>query len=263
MRTKLLVALLAMGANAKFCVHVSGGAGVAYRKLKMESKGLFNQQVGTLPTNVAHQTGDVAIAAGSDEVKLADSLSKRVIPGELHGAVAGFWKTDAAFMFGLGLQAGYRHHFHRPANDLYTGALQNGLPPVALVSVKHPTGVFFARPRVLAAWDVSDITVCLSAGVEFSYQEWGLQYGNILAESSSWIGGVCGGIEGIYKIGSCFGVGFGVTLTYYPDSFAKFKQKGAARKINAQVAEDAELLNAGGTWALTAHIAGHYALNAA
>lgn len=189
-------------------------------------------------------------------LKLKDDV-KKINPADLHvnGAVL---TNMGGLKLGLGAKAGFRRLFNLPTDGKWV--TKNDAGANANLELTPAKNAFFVTPHVMAAFEIADMMVCLSAGLEIVRAEAKLARvtNGVDATATNWIYGLNLGAEGIYKVTSCFGIGLGLGFTYFPESMAKLKEKGKAKVFNAAAAEKDTLVNLGGTWSIMGSVTGHY-----
>lgn len=251
--------------NAGMVTILRGGVSAGARKTKIATGKLYN-----IAVTEDGQEGIVNPAVTSGVLTINGSVGelrdqKLEIPGEVFvgaGILNDF--NGSAARAGLGVRAGWRHTLKPWSGAVYGN---HKAKPGSFASITAPKGAFFVNPEFLLGFDISQISVLASAGIDCSYNTFKFNLGDVpsiaATSVSNWLFGLRAGLEMICPIGPCFGLGFGVFGTYWPKAMNKLNQKGKfAEFVSSKAdAEKVEVANAGGTWSIMGQITANLTVN--
>lgn len=154
--------------------------------------------------------------------------------------------------FGLIVDAGYRHV--ALSNETWaTAPVTDDAAFSSSFSMKPDFSNLFAVPKLAIGMDTSLCHVLLTFGIDISRAEYefNVQGNNITWKQMTY--GFAVGIEGIFQIAPCVGVGVGVVYTYWPEAWnniygdkdATATSADSAKAFgNGNIANDADVINA-------------------
>lgn len=277
MNKKILLGLIAANAYAaQVTTMIGANLEASLMNLSLKSDGLVNFNKSVAGTTVAAIGNKAYSTAGVDVTDSKTSLKdpKKVYP--LSGSLVGRVIIGEEFKFGLGMSVGGRYNANLPT-DRYFGATDGKAeaanPTNLPIAFKYAQGNLVLNPHFLLCFDVSDIKIMLALGLDMVYNKVTVDYakgtaltnaigGSTLAKSvevKNWLFGIKVGVEGIYNVTPCVGFGAGLAFTYLPKAFNKMDQKGKKAVITGatDTSKKEEVLNLGGTWALTLNLAAY------
>lgn len=275
--SKVFTALLALGASANTTsMFVGAGALVGGTKPSAStSKKIINKKMTNAAalSNAAFKTND----AEGDDFGLDLNDPKMFIPaGAFVSGVVTFDNLVGALSLGFGINAGVRYNFNYENEGWYGDNTAAASAAVTKFAIKYPTYSFFVTPKVLIGADIAALHILLSVGLEMSYNAFKIQLNKggtnkvigdnntVVAESDAkaWLFGVQFGLEGIYQVADCAGVGLGVHYTYWPEAMNNVAEKDLAKKFNNKAGETDDVFHVGGMWSVTGSLTGWFAFGA-
>jgi len=271
--SKLLATVLAFGASAEMSTFIGAGVSAGYVKPAFETG--KNIIPATLKGAGALSLGDSfkeSSDSGADFAIEENTDIKGFVPGGLFlSAIVTFDKLVGALSLGLGLEGGYRYNFGLPTDKIYGDKLENSTAAKVGFAITAPTGSFYMVPKVLIGMDIADIHILLSIGMDISYAAHKITLakglakldtdnnGDVDSDAKAWLFGVRFGLEAIFQVAPCAGVGLGVHFTYWPEAMNDVKEEGVAKKFYTKAQDKDVVFNVGGTWAIAGSITGHFA----
>lgn len=178
---------------------------------------------------------------------------------------------------GVALKGGYRWNFGGNTDRIY-GVAKHVAPVAGTVvngfSVTYPSGSFFVEPTLVIGAAIADMHFLVKVGLDISRATFSLNYNDgtvsskistatadfntsVKTDASAWLFGFVAGLQAIFQVGPCMGIGASIDFKYWPTSWNDVKDSGVAKKFNAKLADDAVVANIGGTYAVTFGLTGY------